>query len=332
VAKGLEWHLVRRPNGWPVNDDFELVETDIGAPQDGDLLVRNLVMSVDPYMRGRMNDGPSYAPPYDLHSPMHGAAVGRVEESKVPEIEPGALVRHGLGWRQWAVVRGEQAERVDPEADGIPASAYLGVLGMPGLTAWVGLYDIAEIRPGETIFISAAGGAVGSIAGQLAKLAGLRVIGSAGGSEKVEALNALGFDTALDYRAGDLAQMLGDAAGSGIDCYFDNVGGDHLAAALECINPFGRIAACGMVSAYNDVTAMPANLVLLVSKRVTLRGFIVRDHLQRAPAFRRHVSRLLREGRIVARETRRDGIEAAVDALLDVLRGGHHIGKMVVRL
>jgi len=332
VVESREWQLLRRPQGWPVPDDFRLVEVDVPPPGDGELLVRNLVMSVDPYMRGRMNEGPSYAPPYQLDQPMYGGAIGSVEQSRVAGIEPGQVVRHGLGWREWALVPGRQAEVVDTEAAGVPVSAYLGVLGMPGLTAWVGVYDIAEARPGETMFVSAASGAVGSIAGQLAKLAGLRVVGSAGTPEKVEALLALGFDAAFDYHDGDVTELLHKAAPEGIDCYFDNVGADHLQAALACMNPFGRIAACGMIAAYNEVVAAPTNLSLIVGRKVTMHGFIVSDHARREPAFRRHVAGLLREGRLQFRETHRDGIGAALDALLDVLRGGQHIGKMVVDL
>jgi NADPH-dependent curcumin reductase CurA len=327
-----EWHLVRRPHGWPQPEDFRLVDAAIPRAGEGELLVRNLVMSVDPYMRGRMNEGPSYATPYQLGQPMYGGAIGRVEESHVPGITPGQVVRHGLGWRELAVVPARQAEVVDPVADAVPVSAYLGVLGMPGLTAWVGVYDIAEVRPGETIFVSAASGAVGSIAGQLAKLSGLRVVGSAGTREKVEVLRELGFDAAFDYHSGDVTALLSEAAPEGIDCYFDNVGGTHLQAALACMNPFGRIAACGMISAYNESVSAPTNLALMVGRKVTMRGFIVSDHGAREPLFRRHVAGLLRSGLLTFRETHRSGIENALDALLDVLRGGHHVGKMVVDL
>jgi NADPH-dependent curcumin reductase CurA len=289
-------------------------------------------MSVDPYMRGRMNDGPSYAAPYELDQPMYGGAVGRVEKSTVPSIAEGTIVRHGLGWREWAVVHSRQAEPVDPDGDGVPASAYLGVLGMPGLTAWVGTYDIAEVRPGETLFVSAASGAVGSIVGQLAKLAGLRVVGAAGTPEKVQTLHELGFDAAFDYHDGEVTKLLRDAAPEGIDCYFENVGGDHLQAALACMNPFGRIAACGMIAAYNEPVPGPNNLFFVVSKKLTIRGFIVSDHAHREPVFRRHVASLLRAGKLTFHETHRQGIDNALDALLDVLRGGKHIGKMVVDL
>jgi NADPH-dependent curcumin reductase CurA len=332
VAGNREWRLVRRPHGWPVAEDFELAETDVPQPRDGQVLVRNLVMSVDPYMRGRMNDARSYAAPYELGKAMYGGAVGRVEASTVDALPVGAVVRHGLGWREWAVVPARQCEVVDPEGDGVPVSAYLGVLGMPGLTAWVGLYDIAEIRPGQTLFVSAAAGAVGSVAGQLAKLAGLRVVGSAGTPQKVAWLRELGFDAAFDYHDGDVTALLTQAAPEGIDAYFDNVGGDHLRAALACLNPFGRIAACGMIAAYNERVPGPDNIVNVVGKKLTIRGFIVGDHAHREPVFRRHVAGLLRAGRLQYAETHREGIEAALDALLDVLRGGRHTGKMVVDL
>ena len=328
-----EWQLVRRPRGWPVPEDFRLAEAEVRPLRDGEALVRNLVMSVDPYMRGRMNDAKSYAAPYQLDQPMYGGAVGLVEESRVDGIEVGTTVRHGLGWREWAVVPARQLEPVDPVGEGVPASAYLGVLGMPGLTAWVGVHDIADVRPGETMFVSAASGAVGSIAGQLARIAGLRVIGAAGNAEKVNWLrDELGFDAAFDYHDGDVTKLLEQAAPQGIDTYFDNVGGDHLRAAIAVMNPFGRVAACGMISAYNESHPGPDNLFQIVGKKLTVRGFIVSDHAHREPVFRRHVSGLLRDGRLVFRETHRAGIESALDALLDVLHGGRHIGKMVVDL
>jgi hypothetical protein len=332
MTTSREWHLIRRPNGWPVPEDFRLVETEVGGPPEGFVLVHNIAMSVDPYMRGRMNEAKSYAEPYALDETMYGGAVGRVETSAVPSLPEGTIVRHMLGWREWAVVPARMCEPVNPDADGVPASAYLGVLGMPGLTAWVGVYDIAEARPGETMFVSAAAGAVGSVAGQLAKLAGLRVIGSAGSDEKVEFLRKVGFDAAFNYRDGDVTKQLAAAAPQGIDCYFDNVGGDHLRAALAVINPFGRIAACGMISAYNDALPGPDNLAFIVAKKLTVRGFIISDHFNREPVFRRHVSALIHEGKLVFEETHRTGIESAVDALLDVLRGGTHTGKMIVDL
>ena len=328
-----EWQLVRRPQGWPVHEDFRLASVEVpDEPPGGHVLVRNLVMSVDPYMRGRMNDAKSYAAPYQLDEAMYGGAVGVVEASTSERLPAGTVVRHGLGWREWAAVPVRQCEPVDPEGDGVPASAYLGFLGMPGLTAWVGVFDIAEVRPGETLFVSAAAGAVGSVAGQLAKLAGLRVIGSAGTPEKVEWLRKLGFDAAFNYHDGEVTKQLAAAAPEGIDCYFDNVGGDHLRAALAVINPFGRIAECGMIAAYNEAVPGPDNLFFIVGKKLTVRGFIVSDHAHREPVFRKHVSSLLRDGKLRHEETHRTGIESALDALLDVLHGGKHTGKMVVDL
>jgi NADPH-dependent curcumin reductase CurA len=332
MTASREWHLKRRPSGWPTHDDVELVTAQVGDPGPGEVLVRNLVMSVDPYMRGRMNDAQSYAAPYQLDQPMYGGAVGRVEASGVDGISPGTIVRHGLGWREWALVPHRQVEVVDPTGDNVPASAYLGVLGMPGLTAWVGVFDIAQARGGETMFVSAAAGAVGSVAGQLAKLAGLRVVGSAGSDDKVEWLRKVGFDAAFNYHDGDVTKQLAAAAPEGIDCYFDNVGGDHLRAALAVIKPFGRIAECGMIAAYNEAIPGPDNLFFIVGKKLTVRGFIISDHFDREPVFRRHVSGLIRDGKLVFEETHRTGIESAPDALLDVLRGGKHTGKMVVDL
>lgn len=336
MVTSREWHLVRRPDGWPTPDDVALVETEL---PDGDqlgagtVLVRNLYLSVDPYMRGRMNAAKSYAPPYQLNKPMYGGAVGRVEASAAPEVAVGTVVRHGRAWREWAVCRPGELTPLDPEADGVGLAAYLGVLGMPGLTAWVGTYDVGAIRPGETFFVSAASGAVGSVAGQLARLAGCRVIGSAGGPEKTAHLiDELGYDAAIDHREPDLPGQLAAVAPEGIDVYFDNVGGESLRAAIANANPFARFAVCGMISAYNDRQPGPDNLFEIVARKLRVQGFIVGDHAEREPLFRRHVSRLLREGRIVSRETVRTGIESTFDALLDVLRGGNHLGKMVIEL
>ncbi|HSP38450.1 MAG TPA: NADP-dependent oxidoreductase [Frankiaceae bacterium] len=336
MVQSREWHLVRRPEGWPTADDVALVEATLPEPDalpDGSVLVRNLYLSVDPYMRGRMNAGKSYAPPYQLDKPMYGGAIGRVEASASPDVAVGTVVRHGRAWREWAVCRPSELERLDPSADQVPLPAYLGVLGMPGLTAWVGTYDIGAIRPGETMFISAASGAVGSIAGQLARLGGCRVIGSAGGTDKVAFLtDELGFDAAIDHRAGDLTGQLAAAAPEGIDVYFDNVGGEALRAAIANLNPFGRIAVCGMISSYNEQQPGPDNLFEIVARKLRVQGFIVGDHTERGPLFHRHVSGLIREGRLVYRQTVRPGIESTFDALLEVLRGGTHLGKMVVEL
>ncbi len=326
-----EWRLARRPTGYPTAEDVELVDVEVPQPRPGEVLVRNAYVSVDPYMRGRMNDAKSYAAPYQLGRAMWGGAVGHVLASDDERFPVGSAVRHGKGWRTHAAVRAGELERVDESA--APLTAYLGVLGMPGLTAWVGLYDIAEVRPGETVWVSAASGAVGSLVGQLAKLSGCRVIGSAGGPEKARALvDDLGLDAGLDHRAGDLEGQLRAAAPEGIDVYFENVGGDHLRAAIAMMNPFGRIAACGMIAGYNEALPGPDNLFLVVGKKLTVRGYIVSDHAHRTAAFERHVAPLLASGALTYPETVVDGIEQTFDAFVGMLRGSSHTGKLVVRV
>lgn len=331
MATDREWQLVARPRGWPALDDFALVEREVPDPGPGEVLVRNIYMSVDPYMRGRMNATRSYVPPFELGETMSGGAVGEVVASRSDRVPEGAYVRHHLGWREMAVCPEQHAEVIDPNLAPLPA--YLGVMGMPGLTAYVGLFDIAEIKPGDTVFVSAASGAVGSIAGQLAADHGCHVIGSAGSADKVRHLtDELGFHQAFDYHDGDVTQQLRAAAPDGIDVYFDNVGGDHLRAALDVMNTFGRIAACGMIAHYNETRPGPDNLFQIVTKRVRMQGFIIRDHGDRAPAFAAHVGAMVGDGRLRYRETVVEGIEHAVQALLDVLGGGRHLGKMVVRV
>lgn len=329
--RAQEWRLARRPQGVPVAEDVELVEVDVPQPRPGEVLVRNLFVSVDPYMRGRMNAAASYAAPYQVGKAMWGGAVGRVTASGDERFPVGAHVRHGKGWRTHATVRVSDLEPVD--ADAAPLPAYLGVLGMPGLTAWVGTFDIGQVRPGETVWVSAASGAVGALAGQLAKQVGCRVIGSAGGPDKARYLvEELGYDAGVDHRAGDLEGQLRAAAPEGIDVYFENVGGEHLRAALSVLNPFGRIAACGMIADYNGSTGGPDNLFLVVGKKLMIRGFIVSDHAHRTAVFERHVAGLLREGRITYPETVVQGIEGTFDAFLGLLRGGGHLGKLVVQV
>lgn len=327
-----EVHLVARPTGWPKPSDFALVETPVPEPGPGQVLVRNLYMSVDPYMRGRMNEGPSYAPPFALGNPMYGGAVGRVERSNHPDFQVGDYVSSQNGWREWFASDGAGLEKVDAAA--APLSAYLGVLGMPGLTAYVGLLDIGKARAGDTVFVSAAAGAVGSVAGQIAKITGCRVVGSAGSDEKVAWLrDELGFDAAFNYKTVDLERALDEACPDGIDVYFDNVGGDHLQAALNHMKVHGRIVACGMISQYNNERPVPGpnNLPRIVRQRLLLQGFIVSDHSDRLPAFRADMSAWLREGKVKNRETVREGIEHAVEAFLGMLHGDN-IGKMLVRL
>ena len=309
-----------------------MAEVEVPDPGPGQVLVRNLWMSVDPYMRGRMNDVRSYVTPFELGETLDGGAVGEVVASGDERFTEGETVVHQSGWRELALVHGDHARVVDPEL--APPSAYLGVLGMPGLTAYVGLLDVAELREGDIVFVSAAAGAVGSMVGQIAKLRGSRVVGSAGSADKVAYLtDELGFDAAFNYRDGDVRTLLAQAAPDGIDVYFDNVGGDHLEAAIFAMHDFGRIALCGAISVYN-ATSPPdgiRNLPLSVSRRLTLRGFIVTDHAKRFPDFVREVGGWLREGRIKYRETVVEGIENAPDAFIGLLRG-ENLGKMVVKL
>ncbi|WP_337061097.1 NADP-dependent oxidoreductase [Kineococcus sp. G2] len=333
-----EIRLARRPHGEPVPDDFDLVTVELPAPGEGQLLVRTLVMSVDPYMRPRMDDVPSYVPPYQLGRPLDGAAVGVVEDSRADGFSPGDLVLHGLGWRTHAVLPATAVRRLDLPA-GVPETAALGPLGMVGMTAWVGLLDVAAMREGETVLVSGAAGAVGSLVGQFAKLRGAgRVVGSAGGPEKARHLTQdLGFDAGLDYRERPVLESLAEAAPGGVDVYFDNVGGDHLEAAIAAANDFARFALCGSVSAYNSPRDLasappgPRNLFSVVGKRLRLQGFIVGDHAERRADFEREVGGWLADGRIVFRETVREGIEAAPGALIGLLRG-ENTGKMLVRL
>jgi hypothetical protein len=332
VNRSAEIHLAARPQGEPKPSDFKLVEVEVPDPGPGQLLVRNRFMSVDPYMRGRMNDAESYVPPFQLDAPLDGGAVGQVEHSGDERFSEGQWVLHQLGWRELALVPADAAQPIDPEL--APPSAYLGVLGMPGLTAYVGLFDIAGMRDGEAVFVSGAAGAVGSLVGQLAKVHGGRVVGSAGSDEKVAFLiNDLGFDAAFNYKSGSVHQLLREAAPAGIDVYFDNVGGDHLEAALFALHRSGRVALCGAISMYNATSPPPGprNLGLAIGKRLTLRGFIVSDHFDRLQAFHQEVGPLVRDGRIDYRETVVPGLERAPEAFIGLLHG-ENLGKMVVQL
>jgi len=336
-----EIHLAARPKGWPTPDDFRLVETPLPEPAQGEALVRNIYMSVDPYMRGLMDDVTSYYTlPFELGKVMQGAAIGRVVASRTDSLAEGDVVLSNNGWREYFVsgaggldfTAGERGmERIDPVA---PLPAYLSVLGIPGMAAYVGLLDIGKPKEGETVFVSGAGGAVGAIAGQLARLKGCRVVGSAGSEAKVRYLiDELHFDGAFNYKEVDLDTALREHCPQGIDLYFDNVGGEQLRAAITALNPFGRITLCGTISQYNNTAPQPApdNLRLLPDKRILLQGFIVSDHLGRWPEFVQEVSAYMADGRITRRETIADGIERAPQAFLDMLHG-QNIGKMLVRL
>ncbi|SCE67571.1 hypothetical protein GA0070216_101303 [Micromonospora matsumotoense] len=332
MTSNREIHLASRPQGWPTADNFRLVETEVPTPGPGQIVVRNQFMSVDPYMRGRMNDAKSYVPPFALDAPLDGGAIGEVVAGGADGINVGDTVLHGLGWREYALLDGASARRVDPDV--APVSAYLGVLGMTGLTAYAGLLDVAAMQPGETVFVSGAAGAVGSMVGQIAKLRGAgRVVGSAGSPAKVQRLTALGFDAAFDYHDGPVRDALKAAAPDGIDVYFDNVGGEHLEAAIGALKLHGRAAICGMIAQYNSAEppAAPRNLALVIGKRLTLRGFLVGDHGGLREQFVAEVGGWLREGRLSYDETIVDGIGNAPDAFLGLLRG-ENLGKMLVRL
>jgi NADPH-dependent curcumin reductase CurA len=329
-----EIRLAARPHGVPKPTDFELAETPTPSAGDGQVVVRNQFMSVDPAMRGRMNDVKSYVPPYELGKVMDGGAVGEVVESRSSAFAVGDLVLHRFGWREYAAADAARFRRIDP-LPGLSPSIYLGVLGMPGLTAYVGLLDIASFAAGDAVFVSGAAGAVGGLVGQIARLRGAsRVVGSAGSDAKVAYLtDDLGFDAAFNYKNGPVREQLAAAAPDGIDVYFDNVGGDHLEAALTALKPFGRVALCGAISVYNAAAPQPGprNLALAVGKRLTMRGFIVFDHSDRMPDMIAEVGDWLHEGKIRHTETVVKGIDHAVDAFLGLLRG-ENTGKMIVDL
>ena len=323
-----EIRLAARPRGLPTPDDFEVVEVELDPPRDGEVLIRNAFVSVDPYMRGRMNEARSYVPSFQIGQPLTGGAVGRIEVSGHPEWPEGSWVAHSLGWREAAISDGRGLMAVDPGL--APVSTSLGVLGMPGHTAYVGLFDIGQVQAGETVFVSGAAGAVGSVAGQIAKLHGCRVIGSAGSAEKVAWLHELGFDLAFDYHDGDAAR---DALADGIDVYFDNVGGETLEQALRALRLRGRVVACGSISTYNATEAQPGprNLFLVVTKRLRVEGFIISDHADRLPAFLGDMAAWIREGRVHYRETVVEGIENTPAAFIGLLQG-KNVGKMLVRV
>jgi len=326
-----EIRLVARPKGFPDEDLFELAETPIPDPAEGQLLVRNAYFSVDPYMRPRMNDVRSYVSPFTLGEAMTGGAVGRVAVSRHPGFDEGDWVQHGLGWREWALSDGSGVRKVDPT--GAPVSTSLGALGMPGFTAYYGLFELGRPEPGETVFVSGAAGAVGSAAGQMAKIAGCRVLGCAGSPEKVAWLRELGFDHAFDYREQTLRDAVETAAPDGIDIYFDNVGGDQLEAAIGALRTRGRIVACGSISRYNDVEAAPGprNMFMVVTKRLRIQGYIISDHYDGFGDFLARAQEWVREGRLHYRETVVDGIENAPKAFLGLLRG-ENVGKMLVKV
>lgn len=327
-----QWHLVKRPHGEPTTDDVAERRVELAPLADGEVRVRNAFLSVDPYMRGRMDDRPSYVPPFRLDEALTGGAVGHVVESRDPALEVGATVTHQLGWRDLAQGPAAWFTPV-PDVDGVSLSAHLGALGLTGLTAYTGLVRIAQMKEGDAVFVSGAAGAVGSIVGQLARLRGAsRVIGSAGSDAKVSLLTErYGFDAAFNYRDGDVRGQLKAAAPDGIDVYFDNVGGEHLSAALARLNRFGRVAVCGAISAYNSTGAEEGitGMTNIVRNSLRIEGFTMGDHWDLAGAFRDEVSPWVADGRLVWDETVVEGVSNTFDAFLRMMRG-ENVGKMVV--
>ena len=334
-TESTQIQLVSRPEGWPTHENFRTVTEQLPPLEDGQVRVRNEFLSVDPYMRGRMRDEKSYIEPFALNETMTGGAVGRVVESRAQDLPEGTPVLHQLGWRDVAQGPAKAFTPVQ-EIEGAPLSVYLGIFGLTGMTAYTGLTRIARLREGDRVFVSGAAGAVGSAAGQIASLLGAsHVIGSAGSDEKAELLTEkYGFDAVINYKEAPIREQLARVAGdSGVDVYYDNVGGDHLEAALDVLNRHGRVAVCGAISQYNATEAPcgPDNMGNLIKNSLTLEGFTMGDHMDVAPEFTEKMTGWFREGRIRYDETVVEGLDHAVDAFLDMMKGENK-GKMVVEL
>ncbi len=331
MAKNKQFVLASRPTGWVEPSNFKLVEGDIPKPGPGEVLVRNLWLSLDPYMRGRMNAVKSYTKYVEIGEVMVGGTVGEIVESANPKFKTGDHVVGSLGWQLYAASGTEGLMKVDPKL--VPLSAYLGVCGMPGGTAWIGLLEHCAPKAGETVLVSAATGAVGSVVGQLARLQGCRAVGIAGGRKKCDyAVKELGFDACVDYKAGKLLDELRAACPDGVDCYFENVGGEVMDTAFRLLNPFSRVALCGMISDYNATEPYGAKMVRsLLTNRVRLQGFIVFD---RQDLYLRAVSQLAKwvsQGKIKYHETIAQGLESAPKAFIGMLKG-ENLGKQLVKL
>ena len=324
------WHLKSRPSGMPTAENFELKDVELPPLGEGQIRVRNRWLSVDPYMRGRMNDVKSYVPPFQVGGPMEGGAIGEVTESKAEGFAAGDLVQHMAGWRDEAVVPARTAQQL-PQI-GAPPERFLGVLGVTGMTAYFGLLDAAKAKEGDIVFVSAAAGAVGSVVVQVAKARGMTVIGSAGGPEKCEFVRSLGADHVIDYKAGPVLKSLAAAAPDGIDVYFDNVGGEHLDAALALARNNARFAICGMIEGYNK--GEPTNLrfiMRIIAARIALKGFIVFDYFPRMAEFFAEMGPWVANGTVQARETVVEGLENTPNAFLGLFKG-ENTGKMLVKL
>lgn len=335
MTKTQQITLASRPQGKPTLDNFALTEGTLGAPEDGQIAVRTLWLSLDPYMRGRMDDAKSYADPVAIGGTMEGGAVGQVIASRSDKFSEGDIVVGRIGWASHGILNADEVRKVDPSL--APISTALGVLGMPGHTAWVGLNDILQAQSGETIVVSAATGAVGSLVGQLAKRKGMQVIGVAGGAEKCAyATQHLGYDLCLDHRSATLAGDLADATPRGVDCYYENVGGPTLEAVLPNMNTFGRIAVCGMIAWYSgqglaDAMPLPKMWRKILVDRLRVQGFIIFDHNDRYAPFAKEVGPLVSSGDIHFKESVTEGLENAPQAFLELLQGGN-FGKQLVKV
>ena len=333
IEQSREIHLRKRPEGMATKEDFELVSTPIAEIKENELLVKNLWMSVDPYMRGRMVDRKSYIAPFAIGEVLDGGAVGEVVESKNSAFPVGSKVANMSGWREYFITDGEGLQLLPESA--VPAQAFLGILGMPGMTAYTGLLKIGELKAGDNVFVSAASGAVGSIVCQIAKLKGCHVVGSVGSNAKANyLLKKLGVDAVVNYKSTENLQAdIAKACPQGIDVYFENVGGDHLEAVLNVMNDYGRIAVCGMIDQYNATAPVPGptNLAQIIIKKLKVQGFIVFDHWDSYPAFVQEMGQWIQEGKVTWEETVYDGIEKAPDAFIGLFTG-KNTGKMLVKL
>jgi NADPH-dependent curcumin reductase CurA len=329
--QNLRITLAGRPQGWPEPEHFRLEQASLPQPGAGQVLVRNRWLSLDPYMRGRMSDAKSYVEPVAIGDVMPGGTVGEVVASNAPQLQVGDLVTGMLGWQRYAAADAAAVRRID--AAGVPPQAFLGALGMPGVTAWYGLQQICRPQAGQTVVVTAASGAVGSVVGQLAKAAGCRVVGVAGGERKCRyAVDELGFDACVDYKAGRLHDDLRDALPDGADCLFENVGGEIFDALLARTRPFARVALCGMIADYNNVEPYRMkNLRAVLVNRLLVQGFIVSEHMELWPQALRELGALAAAGRLRWRETVAEGLEQAPAAFVGMLRGDN-LGKQLVRI
>lgn len=325
--------LASRPAGWVTPENFEMTEAAVAEPADGEILIRNIYMSVDPYMRGRMNDGKSYVPPFQIGEVLQAGVVGQVVSSRNDDFAEGDYVNGMLGWENYSISSGKGLYKL-ANTD-VPLSWYLGILGMPGMTAWVGLTEIAKLKEGESVFVSAASGAVGSIVGQIARIYNCHVAGTAGSDEKVELLKSdFGYDAAFNYKTSkSITKSIAEVSPNGIDVGFENVGGEIFEATIWNMALFGRIALCGMIANYNDkqLTPGPRGMMSLIGKRLTISGFIVSDHPKASAEFVKKAAGWIAEGKLKYRETIAEGVDNAPAAFIGLLKG-ENIGKQIVRL